>query len=52
MQRHDEVSIVVDGAKIVSLLTALQMRKLTHEQITELERLLVKERKSDTKWYC
>ena len=44
MQKHDEVNIIVDRAKIVSLLTALQMRKLTREQTFELEGLLLKER--------
>ena len=44
MQKHDEINIVVDRAKIVSLLTALQMRKLTREQAFELEGLLLKER--------
>ena len=46
MQNQDEVNIniVVDRAKIVSFLTALQMRKLTVEQALELERLMVKER--------
>ena len=44
MQKHDEVNIVVDRVKIVSLLTALQMRKLTREQTFELEGLLLKER--------
>jgi hypothetical protein len=49
MQKAEEVNInkndiVVDRAKIVSLLTALQMRKLTMEQAIELERLLTKER--------
>ena len=44
MQKHDEVNIVADRAKIVSLLTALQMRKLTLEQSFELQRLLLKER--------
>lgn len=44
MQKHDEINIVVDRAKIVSLLTALQMRKLTREQTFELEGLLLKER--------
>lgn len=45
MQKHDEINIIVDRAKIVSLLTALQMRKLTREQTFELEGLLLKERK-------
>ena len=44
MQKHDEINIIVDRAKIVSLLTALQMRKLTREQTFELEDLLLKER--------
>ena len=44
MRKQEEVNILVDRAKIVSLLTALQMRKLTQEQAFELERLLVKER--------
>lgn len=44
MQKHDEINIIVDRAKIVSLLTALQMRKLTREQTFELEGLLLKER--------
>ena len=44
MQKHDEINIIVDRAKIVSLLTALQMRKLTREQTFELEWLLLKER--------
>jgi hypothetical protein len=49
MQKAEEVNInkndiVVDRVKIVSLLTALQMRKLTIEQAIELERLLTKER--------
>jgi hypothetical protein len=44
VQKHDEINIVVDRAKIVSLLTALQMRKLTREQTFELEGLLLKER--------
>ena len=44
MQKHDEIDIIVDRAKIVSLLTALQMRKLTREQTFELEDLLLKER--------
>jgi hypothetical protein len=43
-QKPEEVSIIVDRAKIVSLLTALQMRKLTLKQSSELERLLTKER--------
>ncbi len=44
MQKHDEINIIVDRAKIVSLLTALQMRELTREQTFELEGLLLKER--------
>ena len=40
----DKTAIIVDRAKIVSLLAALQMRKLTIEQAIELERLIVKER--------
>lgn len=44
MQKHDEINIIVDRAKILSLLTALQMRKLTREQTFELEGLLLKER--------
>ncbi|MDQ3840338.1 MAG: hypothetical protein M3297_13850 [Thermoproteota archaeon] len=44
MQKHEEVNILVDRAKIVSFLTALQMRKLTLEQTIELEELMVKER--------
>ena len=44
MQKNDEINIIVDRAKIVSLLTALQMRKLTREQTLELEGLLLKER--------
>jgi hypothetical protein len=44
MQKPEEVNIIVDRAKIVSLLTALQMRKLTLKQSSELERLLTKER--------
>ena len=44
MQKQDEINILVDRAKIVSLLTALQMRKLTREQTFELEGLLLKER--------
>jgi hypothetical protein len=44
MQKQEEVNILVDRAKIVSLITALQLRKLTLEQAYELERLLVKER--------
>ena len=44
MQKNDEINIIVDRAKIVSLLTALQMLKLTREQTFELEGLLLKER--------
>ena len=44
MNKQEEVNSLVDWAKIVSLLTALQMRKLTLEQAFELERLLTKER--------
>jgi hypothetical protein len=44
VQKHDKINIIVDRAKIVSLLTALQMRKLTREQTFELEILLLKER--------
>jgi hypothetical protein len=44
MQKSEEVNIIVDRAKIVSLLTAFQMRKLTLKQSSELERLLTKER--------
>ena len=44
MQKIEEVNIIVDRAKIVSLLTALQKRKLTLGQSFELERLLTKER--------
>ena len=44
MQKQDEINVIVDRAKIVSLLTALQMRKLTREQTFELEGLLLKER--------
>jgi hypothetical protein len=44
VQKHDEINIIVDRAKIVSLLTALQMRRLTREQTFELEGLLLKER--------
>jgi hypothetical protein len=40
----DKTDIVVNRAKIVSLLAALQMRKLTPEQAILLERLMVKER--------
>jgi hypothetical protein len=44
VQKNDEINIIVDRAKIVSLLTALQIRKLTREQTFELEGLLLKER--------
>jgi AICAR transformylase/IMP cyclohydrolase PurH len=44
VRNHDEVNIVVDRAKIVSLITAPQMRKLTRKQASELEGLIVKER--------
>jgi hypothetical protein len=44
MKKQEEVDTLVDRAKVVPLLTALQMRKLTLEQAFELERLLVKER--------
>ena len=44
MGKNNEAENVVDRAKIVSLLTALQTRKLTLEQSFELERLLLKER--------
>ena len=44
MQEFEEVNIIVDRAKIVSLLTALQKQKLTLGQSFELERLLIKER--------
>ena len=50
MQKSEETDntvkneILVDRAKIVSFLTALQLRKLTLTQATELERLMVKER--------
>jgi len=44
MQKIEEVDIIVDRAKIVSLLTALQKQKLTLGQSFELERLLIKER--------
>jgi hypothetical protein len=44
MQKTEEVDIIVDRAKIVSLLTALQKQKLTLGQSIELERLLAKER--------
>jgi hypothetical protein len=44
MQKPEEVNIIVDRAKIVSLLTALQKQKLSLGQSFELERLLTKER--------
>jgi hypothetical protein len=44
MQKPEEINIIVDRAKIVSLLTALQKQKLTLGQSFELERLLTKER--------
>ena len=44
MQKTEEVDIIVDRAKIVSLLTALQKQELTLAQSIELERLLAKER--------
>jgi hypothetical protein len=44
MQKPEEANIIVDRAKIVSLLTAFQRRKLTLKQSSELERLLTKER--------
>ena len=44
MQKIEEVNIMVDRAKIESLLTALQRQKLTLGQSFELERLLTKER--------
>ena len=44
MQEIEEVNIMVDRAKIVSLLTALQKQELTLGQSIELERLLTKER--------
>jgi hypothetical protein len=44
MQKSEEVDIIVERAKIVSLLTALQKRNLTLGQSFELERLLTKER--------
>ena len=44
MQKPEEVNIIVDRSKIVSLLTGLQKRKLTLGQSIELERLLTKER--------
>jgi hypothetical protein len=45
-QKQEEVNILVDRAKIVSFLTALQTRKLTQEQAFELQALMVKERNS------
>ena len=44
MQEIEEANIIVDRAKIASLLTALQKQKLTLTQSIELERLLTKER--------
>jgi hypothetical protein len=44
MQKTEEVNIIVDRAKIISLLTALQKQKPTLGQSFELERLLTKER--------
>ena len=44
MQEIEEVNIIANRAKIVSLLTALQKQKLTLGQSFELERLLTKER--------
>ena len=44
MGKNNEGENVVDRAKIVSFLTALQMQKLTLEQSFELQRLLLKER--------
>jgi hypothetical protein len=44
MQKTEEVDIIVDRAKIVSLLTAFQKQELTLAQSIELERLLTKER--------
>jgi hypothetical protein len=44
MLKPEEINIIVDRAKIVSLLTAIQMRKFTLKQSSELERLLTKER--------
>jgi hypothetical protein len=43
-QKQEEVNILVDRAKIVSFLAALQKRTLTQEQAFELEALMVKER--------
>jgi hypothetical protein len=48
VQKPDEMKIIVDRAKIVSLLTALEMRKLTEEQASELEGLMLKERNRAT----
>jgi hypothetical protein len=44
MQKPEEVNIIVNRAKIISLLTALQKQKLSLGQSFELERLLTKER--------
>jgi hypothetical protein len=44
VEKNNEAKNEVNRAKIVSLLTALQMRKLTLKQSFELERLLLKER--------
>ena len=44
MQKTEEVDIIVDRAKIVSLLTAFQKQELTLAQSIELERLSTKER--------
>jgi hypothetical protein len=44
VEKNNEAENVVNRAKIASLLTALQMRKLRLEQSFELERLLLKER--------
>ena len=44
MQEFEEVNIIVDRAKIVYLLTALQKQKLSLGQSIELERLLTRER--------
>jgi hypothetical protein len=44
MQKIEEVLIIVDRIKMVSLLTVLQKRKLTLGQSFELEKLLTKER--------
>jgi hypothetical protein len=43
-KKTEEVNIIVDRAKIISLLTALQKQKPTLGQSFELERLLTKER--------